>query len=330
MCKTDKNKIVILIPLYALSKDVGTLMNDLMKSHFTNVVFVKNENLPFKTDEPKEIKTIIHNEESTALEKGFEIILKDYSQAEGVIVVGADSQYSAHDIERIVEDLATNPDDIIFAVRKPENTTKKAKLGDRLINALFDLLEKRDQKNWASTLRALSTKNMKTLLDRSGNLESAEELGINIRKVPIYTEEQSFYERLMELIRMYRVFIKFTASSLFSTVVDLGLFAIFIYLLRGTFPTSYIMISTIIARVVSIFVNYTLNNKLVFKRKNEKRGSFIRYITLAIIEMLGSGMLVTFIVNTLIPFETFTKILVDGSLFFVGFLIQRKFVFTKE
>src|SRR5699024_4112318 len=234
-------------------------MNDLMKRDFTNLVLIKNENIPFKMNEPKEIKTIIHNEESTALEKGFEIILKDYPQAEGVIAVGADSQYSAHDIERIVEDLATNPDDIIFAVRKPENTTKKAKLGDRLINALFDLLEKRDQKNWASTLRALSTKNMKTLLDRSGNLESAEELGINIRKVPIYTEEQSFYERLMELIRMYRVFIKFTASSLFSTVVDLGLFAIFIYLLRGTFPTSYIMISTTIARVVSIFVNYTLN-----------------------------------------------------------------------
>ena len=330
MCKTDKNKIVILIPLYALSKDVGTLMNDLMKSHFTNVVFVKNENLPFKTDEPKEIKTIIHNEESTALEKGFEIILKDYPQAEGVIVVGADSQYSAHDIERIVEDLATNPDDIIFAVRKTENEAKQVNLGDRLINSLFTLLEKRNHENWTSTLRALSTKNMKTLLDRSGNLESAEELGINIRKVPIYTEEQSFYERLMELIRMYRVFIKFTASSLFSTVVDLGLFAIFIYLLRGTFPTSYIMISTTIARVVSIFVNYTLNNKLVFKRKNEKRGSFIRYITLAIIEMLGSGMLVTVIVNTLIPFETLTKILVDGSLFFVGFLIQRKFVFTKE
>lgn len=330
MCKTDKNKVVILIPLYALSKDVGTLMNDLMKSHFTNVVFVKNENLPFKTDEPKEIKTIIHNEESTALEKGFEIILKDYPQSEGVIVVGADSQYSAHDIERIVEDLATNPDDIIFAVRKTENEAKQVNLGDRLINSLFTLLEKRNHENWTSTLRALSTKNMKTLLDQSGNLESAEELGINIRKVSIYIEEQSFYERLMELIRMYRVFIKFTASSLFSTVVDLALFAIFIYLLRGTFPTSYIMISTTIARVVSIFVNYTLNNKLVFKRKNEKRGSFIRYITLAIIEMLGSGMLVTVIVNTLIPFETLTKILVDGSLFFVGFLIQRKFVFTKE
>ena len=330
MCKTDKNKIVILIPLYAPSKDLGTLMNDLMESRFSNIVLVKNENIPFKMDEPKEIKTVIHNEKSTALEKGFEVILKDHPHAEGIIVVDADILYSVHDIESVVEALTTNPDDIIFAVRKTENEAKKAKLGDRLINALFDLLEKRDQKNWPSALRALSTKNMKTLLDQTGSLESAEKLGITTRKVPIYTEEQSFYERLMELIRMYRVFIKFTASSLFSTVVDLGLFAIFIYLLRGTFPTSYIMISTIIARIVSIFVNYTLNNKLVFKRKNEKKGSFIRYITLAIIEMFGSGMLVTFIVNTLIPFETFTKILVDGSLFFVGFLIQRKFVFTAK
>src|SRR5699024_8522240 len=122
-------------------------MNDLMKRVFTNLVLVKNENLPFKTDEPKEIKTIIHNEESTALEKGFEIILKDYPQAEGVIAVGADSQYSAHDIERIVEDLATNPDDIIFAVQKNENEAKQVNLGDRLINSLFTLLEKRHHEN---------------------------------------------------------------------------------------------------------------------------------------------------------------------------------------
>src|SRR5690625_4100700 len=100
-------------------------MNDLMKRDFTNLVLIKNENLPFKMDEPKEIKTVIHNQESTALEKGFEVILKDYPQAEGVIVVDGDSPYSVHDIESVIEALATNPDDIIFAVRKTENEAKK-------------------------------------------------------------------------------------------------------------------------------------------------------------------------------------------------------------
>lgn len=121
-------------------------------------------------------------------------------------------------------------------------------------------------------------------------------------------------------------FVKFTASSLAGTVVDLGLFWILIYFLRGQ-VTGYIMISTIIARIFAILVNYNLNAKLVFKDNGERKLPFAKYMTLAVIDMFGSGLLVSWLYSIIGWNETIIKIVVDASLFFVDYWAQKKFIF---
>lgn len=121
-------------------------------------------------------------------------------------------------------------------------------------------------------------------------------------------------------------FVKFTASSLAGTVVDLGLFWILIYFLRGQ-VTGYIMISTIIARIFAILVNYNLNAKLVFKDNGERKLPFAKYMTLAVIDMFGSGLLVSWLYSIIGWNETIIKIVVDASLFFVDYWAQKKYIF---
>ena len=121
-------------------------------------------------------------------------------------------------------------------------------------------------------------------------------------------------------------FVKFTASSLAGTVVDLGLFWILIYFLRGQ-VTGYIMISTIIARIFAILVNYNLNAKLVFKDNGERKLPFAKYMTLAVIDMFGSGLLVSWLYSIIGWNETIIKMAVDATLFFVDYWIQKKFIF---
>ena len=123
-----------------------------------------------------------------------------------------------------------------------------------------------------------------------------------------------------------REFIKFTASSLAGTVVDLGLFWILTYFLRGQ-VTGYIMISTIIARIFAILVNYNLNAKLVFKDNDERKLPFAKYMTLAVIDMFGSGLLVSWLYSIIGWNETIIKMAVDATLFFVDYWIQKKFIF---
>ena len=121
-------------------------------------------------------------------------------------------------------------------------------------------------------------------------------------------------------------FVKFTASSLAGTVVDLGLFWVLTYFLRGR-VTGYIMISTIIARIFAILVNYNLNAKLVFKDNDERKLPFAKYMTLAVIDMFGSGLLVSWIYSIIGWNETLIKMAVDATLFFVDYWIQKKFIF---
>lgn len=122
-------------------------------------------------------------------------------------------------------------------------------------------------------------------------------------------------------------FIKFTASSLASTIVDLGLFAVLVWVLRDRAPDTYIVIATIIARIVSILVNYNINAHIVFADKKDRTMPFAKYITLAVVDMLASALFVTLLVGYLGWNETIVKMLVDSALFFVGYLVQRVFIF---
>lgn len=136
-----------------------------------------------------------------------------------------------------------------------------------------------------------------------------------------------FRVSIAEMKSRLKEFFKFTASSLASTVVDLVLFAIIVWFIRDRSPGYYILIATTIARTVSILVNYNINARLVFKEDEHRKLPFAKYITLAIVDMLASALFVTLIVNQFGWNETLTKMLVDGSLFFIGFLIQKLYIF---
>ena len=122
-------------------------------------------------------------------------------------------------------------------------------------------------------------------------------------------------------------FIKFSMSSLGSTAVDLVLFAILIFFLRDIAPQQYIFYSTVLARIVSVIVNYMINAKLVFKDEEKRNFPFFKYITLAVFDMLASALFVTVLVRHFMWAETLTKMLVDSSLFFIGYLIQKFYIF---
>lgn len=87
------------------------------------------------------------------------------------------------------------------------------------------------------------------------------------------------------------------------------------------------MISTIIARIFAILVNYNINARIVFKDNNDRKFPFTKYMTLAVIDMFGSGLLVSWIYSLIGVNETLIKMAVDATLFFVDYIIQRKYVF---
>jgi len=140
---------------------------------------------------------------------------------------------------------------------------------------------------------------------------------------------------MKKLFKKYETFIKYIFSAGISFLIDLTLFKTFVVLLNIVEFKYSIIIGTIVARIISSFINYRINRNTVFKvgkdgRKMDKV-SLIKYVSLVIIQMFVSAFSVNYLYNLLKIEEILIKIPVEGILFIVNFFIQKLFIFnTKE
>lgn len=194
-------------------------------------------------------------------------------------------------------------------------------------------------------LRGIPRAFLKGLLDVKGDrfefetrmlLEAAGT--IPIVEVPIETiydseeNHQTHFKPIRDSLRIYRIFagrfLKFIFSSLSSSILDLILFSLFCMVFKKKYPGLYAGIATVAARIFSAIYNYTINYKVVFRSREKVAVSGLRYLILAVLQMMCSAVLVTVLVKALPAFpELLPKIAVDTVLFFVSYKIQQKLVF---
>lgn len=122
----------------------------------------------------------------------------------------------------------------------------------------------------------------------------------------------------------------FSVTSLLSTGIDLAIFSLMGMILSHTLvsTTMSIFISTVVARVCSSLCNYFVNKKLVFRNGNTS--SLWKYYLLCSCQMLVSASLVNGVVMLLHSnglFRTVIKAIIDTTLFFASFFIQKNWVF---
>ena len=126
-----------------------------------------------------------------------------------------------------------------------------------------------------------------------------------------------------ELIRITGFFF----SGGVSFAIDIALFTALNYFLHPFIHNEAIVVSTIIARVLSSLCNYYINSRWVFK--NYDMNSIIKYYALVLIQMLVSAWTVFEMSRVFAHIHvTIIKIAVDIVLFFVNYCIQKRFVFN--
>lgn len=139
-------------------------------------------------------------------------------------------------------------------------------------------------------------------------------------------------KKILDLIKKYKVFLKYIVSAGISFVLDLSLFTVFSILLKGNKVVNYILIATILARIISSLINYLLNRNSVFK-KNDKvmdANTLIKYYVLVVIQMFVSATLVALIYDATNIYETVIKIPIEIILFMVNYFVQKKFIFNDK
>ena len=126
-----------------------------------------------------------------------------------------------------------------------------------------------------------------------------------------------------------KVFLKTSISSIISAGVDISVF----YLLSKAFKREYmyVVLATVIARILSGTVNFIINKYYAFKSTGRVRVELVSYTILFIIKMILSSLIVAYLSTTFTETsETLIKIIVDVILFFASFYIQDKYIFNEN
>lgn len=354
MSNQELNKRVpIIIPSYEPDEKLITLVQALGDAGFSQIIVVDDgsEDKVYQELFAKAQElgcTVLHHAvnlgKGRALKTAFNHCIYHYPDAIGCVTVDSDGQHTVPDMVACMKRLLANPQSLVLGARNfnEEGIPLRSSFGNKTTSRVMKALTGLSISDTQTGLRAIPMSFMRELMEEKGErfefetnmLLAAKESGRMIEEVPIKTiyiedNKTSHFHPIRDSIKIYAIFFKFIVSSLSSSIVDLALFSIFLWMLGertyGTF--SSIMLATILARVLSAIYNFTVNYKVVFKSCDNAGKAIVKYAILAVLIMLASGFLVETIYGMLAIPEVLIKIPVDVILFLVSFWVQREVVY---
>lgn len=279
-----------------------------------------------------------------ALKTGYRFIQTHLSKCQRIICVDCDGQHSLFDIKNIIKKMDEQNNLCTMGVRQFKffKVPLKSWIGNRLSSFLLFLICGYWLEDTQTGLRAFDYQLLDLLLEVKGDrfeyemnaLMTLINKSVDIQKVPIQTiyidhnqnsHFRPFQDTWLILKKMCLPFFLFLLSSIFCFFIDVGLFLISLFLLQSTSMSS-ILISTLLARIVSLICNYQLNRKVVFQYKKNKQ-RFFQYLFLCMIIFLISSIGVYVLHRYLFVSLFVSKLIIDSGLFLGSYYYQKKWVF---
>ena len=340
------NSPCIMIPAYKPDSKMIDLIERLITAGFTNIIVVDDGSGPDFApvfDAAAELGcAVLHHGinmgKGRAMKTGFNHGLVHDLFADGVITADADGQHTPEDVRKIADAMAASPDAMVLGIRNfTGDVPLKSRLGNGITRRLFCLIHGGDVRDTQTGLRGFPTEQIPMILGLPGEryeyemnmLLAARPHDINIVQIPIDTiyiegNRSSHFKAFQDSMRIYRLLIKFVASSLVSTAMDYLIFTMMNILFPGQ-----LLGSVTVARAVSSVINYSINKNIVFKRKCSAKKALIRYYTLAGFIMLANYGLIILLNRVLNINLYLSKVIADILLYTISFFAQRELVYKK-
>ena len=272
-----------------------------------------------------------------ALKTAYEYIAAHFPQSEGIVTVDADGQHLPADVVRVSEDWEAHPEALVLGSRRFTGTVPwRSRAGNAITRVVFRLSTGVSVYDTQTGLRAFAVSSIPMMLEMRGEryeyeinvLLYATRQHMPIREVTIETvyiadNASSHFHPMRDSWRIYKMILLFAASSLLAAAVDyvlvLSLSALFAKQAQG------LLWSVVLARVISSFLNYMLNRKLVFEDCS-RRSVFRYYLVAAGIMAANYGLLS--LISGVMPLAL-AKLLVELALYPLSLYLQRRFVFAR-
>lgn len=341
------DNIAVLIPAYNPDEKLLGLVGELLDAGCSNVVVVDDGSSPDCRNIFSELRATLfvtvcehttNRGKGAALKTGFRLVQTGPTAPKGVITADADGQHLPADICTLASEARRSPLSMLLGCRTfGKETPFRSMFGNRLTAFFMSFVHGIKISDTQTGLRYLPTHVLPELAALSGDgyefelqcLIKAKELGCDLTQVPISTvyidgNASSHFLPIADSFHIYSVLFRFGGSSILCFGIDIALFTL-VYWSGGN-----AMIATIVARVLSGAVNFSINKLLVFRRR--RTGHAVRevlaYFVLWLILMLVSGLMVSMVTEHPTVIVVATKILVDISLFLLSYYVQSRFVFS--
>ena len=351
---------VILIPSLEPDERLPAYIRELEQNGFGRIVVVDDgsgEKYQSVFREVSEIPrtTVLRHEvnqgKGVALKTGYRYIQTLEEPFSGVITADSDGQHTVKDCVRLAEMLEEGKQALYLGSRdfNLPNIPPKSRSGNRITSIVFRTLYGQWLPDTQTGLRAFRREELPFMIEVEGERYEYEMKVLiacsrsRIPMIPVTIEtiyengnEGTHFDPIRDSWRIYKVilgsFFKFMSSSLICTLIDQGLFNLLnlVVFANGTAKDGkIILISTVIARIVSSCTNFLLNWKYVFGKSRNPRRAFMRYVILSVCIMLASSA-GTWLLGQTGMSSTVAKLITDTILYLVSFKAQQIWVFRED
>ena len=288
-----------------------------------------------------ELATVLTHEKNrgkgAALKTGFEYIKNTFTVPYVVVTADADGQHLPEDIFSVCEKAREQTGCLVLGSRRiGADVPLRSRIGNGMTRFIFRLVTGKGIYDTQTGLRAFSSGLIDDMLSIEGERYEYEmnvllylcRKNISVKEIPINTvyldnNSSSHFNPIKDSFRIYREILKFSASSLFSFVIDYGLFCALMAL------TGMTVLSNVSARIISAAVNFLLNRKFVFGSHEKLILSAAKYAALAAVILILNTCMLKLLIMIGLPYAA-AKILTETIMFFFSWTIQKLFVFKED
>ncbi len=342
---------IVIIPAYNPDEKFITLVKKLEQNHMS-VLVIDDGSCPesqwvFDVLEQSTLcrlcRHITNKGKGAALKTGIRYAKMAYPDCIGYVTADADGQHTPKDIRRVMDALEQHPDSFVLGTRDfhKKGVPFKSWFGNRMTSLVYLLSTGKKCADTQTGLRGIPSKWSAMCLAVSGEKYEYEmnqllEIGrrgiacipISIDTIYLDGNQSSHFHPIRDSVKIYWNIIRYSLSSLVSACADLTMFTILVNFVLGT-ATLGIMEATIIARLFSGVVNFTINKFWVFQSSVHHAKEAVQYLLLFLMQMCTSWILVAGLRHLPVNL-TFIKILVDTSLFFISYQVQKNGIFNAD
>lgn len=352
--------VTVIIPTYNPSDKLITVINGLVETGFSSIIVIDDgsrEDCQRVFGEAEKIPecTVLHHDvnrgKGRGLKTGFNYVLENLPDCEGVVTTDDDGQHTPADILRCAERMLECGKAVLGARDfSGEEVPPKSKFGNNATRIVFRLLCGIKITDTQTGLRAIPRSYLQPFTEIKGErfeyetnmLLEMKRLALDFEEIKIDTiymdgNSGTHFNPLTDSVKIYAQILKYAASSLICSLIDIAVFTLINMLTANAFGDNgslRILVATVGARVVSSLTNYLVNKKTVFRSGKSTGRTFVRYYILCIAQMAVSYLVVNGIVMLFkIPknlLQSLVKIITDTVLFFVSYGIQRDWVYSDK